>query len=390
MIIGLNGQNLLVENPAGVEKFTHHLYKALAEIDKVNQYTVFFNQEPTSIFWQELTGNNANFKYKVIKNTKLISWTQMKLFYELLKNPVDIMFYPMDTITGFLTLLQPQKFKAVCMIHDLAYDKAKNTSNIFVKFIHFYTIWFTLVFAKIIVVPSENTKNEILKQKWFGFSKDKIKVIQEGVSDKFYKRNETEIANIRKKYNLDENPYLYFISTIQPRKNIPAMIEAFALYLRENANTPAANTKLVVSGKKGWQYEESLNAPKKYTIENNVIFLDYTPDEDTPVLLSGAKAFINVAVEEGFGLPLLEAIACKTPAIVSDIPAFKELGKDYPVYVNPNNIENIKTGIATVLNEQNTKNKEKLATDLAKDYTWNKTAESILEIFKNLHLNPKK
>src|SRR4030042_6547024 len=102
MLIGLNGQNLLVENPAGVEKFTHNLYKTLAEIDNINQYTIFFNQEPGPNFWRQFTNNSPNFKYKVITNTKLISWTQMKLFFELLKNPVDIMFYPHDTVTGLL------------------------------------------------------------------------------------------------------------------------------------------------------------------------------------------------------------------------------------------------------------------------------------------------
>ena len=145
-------------------------------------------------------------------------------------------------------------------------------------------------------------------------------------------------------------------------------------------NPKFMDIKLVIAGKNGWMYEESIESPSQFGISENVIFTGQIIDYDLPILFSGAHAFVSCSLEEGFGLPLLESIACETPAMVSDIPAFREIGEDKVVYVDPDSIEDIKKGFLEVISNPKMKDLKLLA----QEFTWNKTAEKTLQIIKNL------
>lgn len=384
MKIGLIGKLLLTENPAGVEKYTYNIFNALAKIDEKNQYVIYFDKEPESKFFKKLIENNKNFEYKVLEKNKspLVSWTQMTLANELLKNPVDVVFFPNDTVTGIPTLLSPH-FKTISTIHDLGYKNYNEYGKKpFLKFLHHYTLWYVMLFTNKIVVPSESVRDDVLKEKWFGYDPHKIIVIPEAVDEKFHKYEKEKIDEIREKYGIGKNKYLHFISTIQPRKNIPNMIEGFALAIKQNPKLK--DTKLLISGKNGWDYEESLNAPKKFGIEQNVMFLGRTPDEDLPIILSGAEAFINVSFEEGFGLPVLEAMASEVPLIISDIKVFREIAESFATYVDPYNPQNICEGIITTIEKKANKEHLEKIKEYAKNFTWEKSAEKLLQIFENI------
>ncbi len=271
MKIGLIGKLLLIDNPAGVEKYIFNIFNALAKIDDRNQYVVYFDKEPDAKFFKKLTNNNKNFEYKVLEKSKkpFISWTQMTLAQELLKNPVDVVFFPNDTVAGIPPLLSPE-FKAISMIHDLGYKSYNEYGKKpLIKFLHHYTLWYVMLFAKKIIVPSESVKDDVLDEKWSGYDPHKIAVIPEAVDERFHRYEKEDIDKVREKYNIGKGKYLHFISTIQPRKNIPNMIHGFALAIKQNPNLK--NLKLLISGKNGWDYEESLDAPKKYGVEENAI-----------------------------------------------------------------------------------------------------------------------
>ena len=139
------------------------------------------------------------------------------------------------------------------------------------------------------------------------------------------------------------------------------------------------NTLLLIAGKNGWDYQESLEAPLKYGVVGNVKFLGRVPTEDLPALYSGSKGYINISYEEGFGLPLLESMACGKPSVVSDIPAHREVGGSLPIYADPYNIENIKDWIFKIMTSDFDKN---LLLDRAAGFSWKRTAEKTLEILK--------
>ena len=199
------------------------------------------------------------------------------------------------------------------------------------------------------------------------------------ILDTIVKRKREEVGDVLKKYEIENNPYLFFVSTVQPRKNIPNTIRAFSQFISEN--NEFKNTCLLLAGKNGWDYEESLEAPQKYGVEGSVKFLGRVPDEDLPALFSGARGHVNLSFEEGFGLPLLESLACGIPSLVSNIPSYKEIGDYLPIYADPHNVENIKDGILKLMTEPYD---EKELMERASLFTWDMTAKRVLGVFENI------
>ena len=368
MKIGLNGQKILDKNPAGPEIFTINLFENLAKIDLKNEYFIYTTKKPEKDLENKIKQGNEKFHFKEIEYRKL--WTQYGLAKELIKNPVDVFFTAIHSIP----MIRSSKTKFVVMIHGLEYQYTLGYKNPLNKFFIERPIRYAIKHSDKIITPSLATKKEILKRNW-NVNEEKIEVVYEGVSEEFYPKSEEEIDKIRKKYEIGKNPYLLFVSTIQPRKNIPNMIRAFSQFISENKDMK--NTLLLIVGKKGWDYEESLEAPQKYGVEKNVKFLGRIPEEDLPILYSGAKGYINVSFEEGFGLPLLESMACGIPSVVSNIPAHKEVGDYLPIYVDPNNIENIKDGIFEIMTRSFDK---KEFIERSKNFSWKNTAEKTLEV----------
>ena len=370
MKIGLNGQKILDKNPAGPEIFTINLFENLAKIDLKNEYFIYTTRKPEKDLENKIKQGNEKFHFKEIKYKKL--WTQYRLAKELIKNPVDVFFTAIHSIP----MIRSSKTKFVVMIHGLEYQYTLGYKNPLNRFFIERPIKYAIKHSDKIITPSLATKEEILKRNW-NVDEKKIEVVYEGVSEEFYPKSEEEVDKIRKKYEIGKNPYLLFVSTIQPRKNIPNMIRAFSQFINENEEMK--NTLLLIAGKKGWDYEKSLEAPQKYGVEKNVKFLGRVPEEDLPILYSGAKGYINVSFEEGFGLPLLESMACGVPSVVSNIPAHKEVGDYLPVYVDPNNIENIKDGIFEIMTRYFDK---KDFIERSKNFSWKNTAEKTLEVLE--------
>ncbi len=370
MKIGLNGQVIQISNPAGPEVYTINLFKNLARLDSENDYTIYLDKTPSKEFFNEITGGNPKFSFKVLEGEKL--WTQHYLAKELIKNPVDVFFTAVHTIP----MIRTGKTKFVVMIHGLEYKFTKGFKNPLKKLKIERPIRYAAKHSDKIIVPSKATKDEILKRRW-GIKDEKIKIVYEGVSEDFYERTGDEIGKIREKYDLKDSPYLLFVSTIQPRKNLPSTIRAFSQFINENPEMK--NTLLLIAGKNGWDYQESLEAPDKFGITKNVKFIGRVPQEDLPALYSGSKGYINISYDEGFGLPLLESMACGIWSVVSDIPAHREVGGSLPIYADPYNIENIKDGIFKIMTSDFDKN---LLLDRAAGFSWKRTAEKTLEILK--------
>ncbi|PIR42372.1 hypothetical protein COV25_03520 [candidate division WWE3 bacterium CG10_big_fil_rev_8_21_14_0_10_35_32] len=370
MRIGINGQILFIDEieKTGPVTYLTNLLIGISKIDNKSSFIVYLsNRINKKNFANFKSKFPQNFEFKVLPNS--ISWMQFSLAKELLSSPLDIFF----TSTHSIPFLHNPKLKIVSMIHGLEYKTNRQYINSPIKaFIHPLILSGVLKFSQIIITPSQATKDAILKS--FSIDSQKIQVIPEGVSDDFYKRTPREISDIRTKYKLGDSKYLFFVSRIQPRKNIPKMIEGFGNAIKENPSI--RDIKLVIAGKNGWMYEESLEAPSKFGISENVIFTGQVPDEDLPILFSGAHAFISCSLEEGFGLPLLESLACETPAMVSDIPAFREIGEDKIIYINPNDVKSIKHGFLEIISHPLTKNLD----SLARKYTWEKTAEKTLKL----------
>ncbi len=239
---------------------------------------------------------------------------------------------------------------------------------------------YSIKHAKKVITISQASKKDIIK--FYQTDPEKISVAYPGYDPTLFKSitEQRKIDEIKNKYGV-VGPYILYTGTIQPRKNLVRLIEAF-----KNIE----GYKLVLAGKysgagrKAWMTEDILSAPQKYGIEDKVIFTNYTPREDLPFLMSGATAIVQVALYEGFGMPVVEAMACGTPAIVSNISSLPEAVGDAGLLVDPNSVTQIEQAIRTITTDKKLQAKlAKKSLEQAKKFSWQKMAREVIKVLES-------
>ncbi len=368
MRIAINCQNISLKAAAGPDVYLINIIKHLAKIDTQNSYSLLL-PAGDYLSLKDLGVENPNFKLVYLK--KVLSYTHVSLAFHLLKAKYDIYFTSYHT----LPMIRTSKTCHVVMLHGLEY-----LTNGIRKLFAGMPEKFACRSAQKVIVPSKHVKNVLVAKKFA--PENKIAVVHEGVGEVFFKRDDAEIDKVKKKYGIAKK-YILFVSTIQPRKNIPRTIEAFSILAHYEAYKDIV---FVISGKQGWKYEEALNSPIKYGIQNRVKYIGHSASEDLPALYSGCSLYVNFSLDEGFGLPILEAYRCGAICAVSDIPAFREIGSDLAFYANPLSVESLKSSMSYAINidqEEKAKLYEKKAV-YTKDFTWEITARKTLTIFQEL------
>jgi len=234
--------------------------------------------------------------------------------------------------------------------------------------------------AKKILTISKASRDDIIK--YYQVPEEKVVVTYPGIDrvssikykQSFSSNKVSSMENIRKKYGI-EGDYILSVGTLQPRKNYIRLIEAFSTL------TPNPYT-LVIVGKPGWLFEEIYQAPKKFGVEKKVKFLNYVPDEDLPGLYKGAICFVLVSLYEGFGIPVLEAMANSCPVVASNVSSLPEVVGKAGILVDPHNIEDIARGIKEALTRRNELVKKGL--HQYRQFSWEKCAKETLEVLKNV------
>jgi glycosyltransferase involved in cell wall biosynthesis len=189
----------------------------------------------------------------------------------------------------------------------------------------------------------------------------------------------TQQVAVRKKYDINGSFLLYW-GTLQPRKNISKLIEAFSK-LKET------RLKLVIVGKKGWLYDQILDQAKKLGIESRVIFTGFAPTEDLPALIKASRAFVLPSLYEGFGIPVVEAQAVGTPVVVSAVSSLPEVTGESGIFIDdPNSVECIRLAIEKVLALSSSAKGRiiKLGKENAKRFDWDTSAQRIISTLKNI------
>jgi glycosyltransferase involved in cell wall biosynthesis len=230
-----------------------------------------------------------------------------------------------------------------------------------------------------IVTISEFSKKEILG--FFKYPADKIKVVYCGIDLNTYRPDiSEEKINITCKKLEIPREYILYLGTLEPRKNIERLIEAYSLFLDKNKNDSLP--VLVIAGGKGWIYESIFKKAKELNLDKTIIFTGYIADEDKPALLAGAICFCFPSLYEGFGLPPLEAMACGTPAVVSNAASLPEVIGDAAIFVDPYNIENLADCIEKLVFDEDLRYKlGNLGLERVKRFSWEKLSE---ELYKDL------
>jgi glycosyltransferase involved in cell wall biosynthesis len=192
------------------------------------------------------------------------------------------------------------------------------------------------------------------------------------------------LVAIKNKYNLPDN-FILFVGTIQPRKNVSNLIKAYHLLLNSNLLN---GHKLVICGRLGWMYEDMFKNIKKLNLEKHIIFLNFIADKDLPYIYNLSDLFVFPSIYEGFGLPVLESMACGVPVITSNKSSLPEVAGNACVKVDPYKVRDIAIAISEILKDEKVSKKmidEGL--NQAKKFSWEKCASDTLRVYKELIKN---
>ena len=237
-----------------------------------------------------------------------------------------------------------------------------------------------LAHASAVCTISQFSKNDIIKR--YGIGKEKVFVTFPGFSmQKTTTGTPIKQENSLEQYKIAKH-FILSVGTLQPRKNYVRLIEAFSKFLQKNKQK-FGEVQLVIIGKKGWLYEQILSAPSKFGVVDKVKFLDFVPDSDLPSFYRQALCFALPSLYEGFGLPVLEAMAYKCPVVISNVSSLPEIADSAGIYVVPTDVDSIANGLLSAVRQRNLiQGKTRIQRGLVrvKQFTWEKAAKQTLDI----------
>lgn len=296
--------------------------------------------------------------------------------------PYRLFFGKEADITVFFNFIVPPGVhgRTIAFVHDMAYRAHPDTVRKKTRHYLESSMKRSCERADKIIAISEFTRKEL--QKYLAVPDHKIEVIPLGVDSSrfhpFYSKK--EIADAKSRYGISCEYFLY-IGTIEPRKNIVRLLHAYALLKKKDKQAP----ELVLAGKKGWLYRDIFQAAAELEIADSVRFIGYAADEDIPRLLCAALAFVFPSVYEGFGLPILEAMACGVPVITSNAASMPEVAGDAAILTDPADPGSICDAMYLLLHKEEKRRELSIAGQKrAEMYTWEKTADRFLEICSEL------
>jgi len=360
MVIGLEATRANKKHKTGTEWYAWHMIQELKKINTPHKFVVYYNQE----LEPALSASAEHFIFKKLNWPFSKLWTHLRLGLELLVRPVDI-FFATNAIPFF------HRGKMVLTVHDLGFMRNPELYHPLARVYHRLSHYFGIKQAYKILVPSEATRKDVLH--YFPAAANKIKVVYLGFDDhQFQVLSEAEKEEIRNKFDLPEN-FILYIGRLETKKNIQNLLRAYKL--------SEQRWPLVLAGSAGRHGQEEINElladPK---IKDNVFVLGYVNQKDYTRLMGSASAFVFPSNFEGFGIPLLEAMACSVPIICSDLPVLHEVAGECAIYFDPSNTTDIAEKINYIVNHPEIR-AQLAQSGLArvKRFSWAKCARESLE-----------
>ena len=334
MRIGIDASRATAARRTGTENYSLHLIRALLALDAGHEFQLYFNQPPRPDLFP------ADVEQRVLPFPRL--WTHLRLSWEMLSQAPDVLLVP----SHVLPLVHPRR--SVVTVHDLGYQYYPETHTLGQNLYLRWSTRFNARAAARVVVDSEATRQDLVR--YYGTPEEKIVVVYPGRDESLAPVSDpAALAAVRERYKL-AGPYLLYVGTLHPRKNLVRLVQAFAALLGSAVALPA-NLLLVLAGQKGWLYDDILAQVRKLGLTERVILTGYVPDADLPALLSGAQAFVFPSLYEGFGLPVLEAMACGTPVICSNASSLPEVAGEAALTVDPLATEALVEALVRVLTD---------------------------------------
>lgn len=365
MIIGVDGNEANVLHKVGVSIYTLNLLKYFHSHSSIDlQFIVYLRNKPSD----ELPHENEYFTYKVVWGPVL--WSQLflplYLWISRIKGTVlRVFFSPAHYIPRFCP------FKTVVTIHDLSYLYFPD--EFLKKDLFQLKNWtaYALKNATKIIAVSKTTKKDIIHE--YQIPDKKIDVVYNG-----YENNKL----LAKSYKLKAKtiPYFLYVGTIQPRKNLKILISAFSQFHKINPHF-----KLILAGKKGWLYKNIFTQVEQLGMKGSILFPGFVSEEEKNNLYKNATAFILPSLYEGFGIPLLEAMAHECPVISSFSSSLPEVGGEACLYFDPKNSDDLVEKMTSITtNKELRMNIIKTGKKRIEAFSWEETGKNTLQILQSI------
>jgi glycosyltransferase involved in cell wall biosynthesis len=352
----------------GIGTYIRHLVAALAEIDEENQYVLFSRPEHR----HRLEPLPENFRV-VDEASPVYSMRELlTLSWRLLRTRLDLY----HSTHYVLPALVP--CKVVVTIHDIIHLLYPQfLPNALAFFYANRMIRRSLARADRVIADSQNTKTDLMR--YFEIDGEKIQVIYPGVSDRFRRANAAADEQERlRKLGIDR-PYVLFVGNPKPHKNLDNIVAAYA-QARKAADF---NADLVCVGGESPETGRVRLRARKLGIEQHLRFLGRLPDEDLPIVYRGARLFLYPTLYEGFGLPVVEAMASGVPVVTSNKSALREIAQGYADLVDPLDINGMSRAIVECMTDDDHHGAlVKLGERRAADFDWRRTAQRTLELYR--------
>jgi glycosyltransferase involved in cell wall biosynthesis len=286
------------------------------------------------------------------------------------REAVDLLHCPKSAIPFFSSC------STVVTLHDLIPLRHPETEKLSARIYWQLQIPIAARRSNFIITDSEHARQEIMDD--YQVESGKIKAIMLGFDPSMtMPRNPGVASGIRRKYDIPEK-YILYVGTIQPRKNLDTLIEAFNCLKKDRG----IKQKLVVVGRKGWLYDRLFARIDELGLNEDVIFTGFVPDEELPYIYDGAAVFVYLSLFEGFGLPPLEAMACGVPVITSDTTSLPEVVGDAGITVSPTDLEQVTEAIRNLLeNVELADSLRRLGKDRARLFSWDSAARETLQVY---------
>lgn len=381
MNIGLNGNEANVSHRVGSGQYAYELICNLAKVvSPGTKLSVYLQDQPMVDFPKP----SLNFDYEVLLPQKL--WTMTRLQLALLSKKLsrkapDVFFTP----THYTPLFMP--IPSVISIMDMSFERFPEYFK--AKDYYQLKLWtkISAIQAKKIFTISEFSKSEICK--FYQLPPDRVVVTYCGFDKARFnpnlKKQTAKMTKVKEKYHISSN-FLLFLGTLQPRKNLVRLIEAFSQLSDKKIQLVVVG--MINEGRGGWMNETIFQVVKKLGLESRVIFTGYVPDEEVPFLMAVSRGYVLPSLYEGFGIPPIEAMASGVPVAVSAVSSLPEICGQAALYFDdPKNPVSIKNTLEKLISLSETESKKRIAVglDWVKRYNWLDTAKKTLGVLENIN-----
>ncbi len=374
LLIGIDGNEANVSNRVGSNQFAFHILKAFYSIESNHTFRIYLKSEPLD----DMPKATKTWQYRVIKPQKL--WTQARL-------PADLFVHrPRPHVFFTPGHYAPRKspVPTVISIMDLAF---LHYPNLFLKHkrgtaqLEQWTAYSVKQAAKVVAI-SEHTRQDVIKS--YDKKSSDVVVAYPGVDAQTFKQSSVSMQkNIAKKYKL-QNPFALFVGTIQPRKNLVRLLEAFS-------SLPPAfdGFDLVIAGQRGWLTQDFDHALAFSKARERIKILGFVPDSEIPALYSLAKCSVLIGLHEGFGMPAAESFACGTLPVVSNNSSLPEVVGNGGILVDPYSVTSIRHGLkrSLELDDASRAKRITLGQEHIKKFDWYISAGIILSNLEKIALD---